>query len=430
MCQDGLVCRGDSCVAETCSSGADCESLAPYCVSGLCGASCTDDSQCPGAAHDATDKFCVGGECVACRQGMNDCPVAAPICDMNMCRACSADVDCASNICDLSAGACVAADSVRYASPTGIDANDCSQGTPCTPTKAITIADSQHSWVRLLPGSYAPLTNTITITGKTLTLVGTGADWPGTGYLDVGASSVVTVRGLSSATYRCVLATNTSTLTLADVSSPMAGIIVSNCSANVLVSHLGSIEFDDGASLVVDRSLFTSSVRALVQAGSGLNVRVTNSIFLDTGVTLDFNQPINNAAISLLLAYNTFYQDTGNRAFLCPDNVAASSVVYSNNIFYAPGVMSVGGALQSAPYTTGGCTADTNIEYPEPTPVGANAIILDPKLVDAPTGNFHLAAGSPAIDAAKVIANDATVDFDGTARPQGARNDIGAFEYH
>src|SRR5438105_4550142 len=60
-CKDGLVCRGNQCIAETCSTSSQCESLAPYCVMGLCGPSCVDGTQCPGAAQDASDTFCVGG---------------------------------------------------------------------------------------------------------------------------------------------------------------------------------------------------------------------------------------------------------------------------------------------------------------------------------------------------------------------------------
>ncbi|HUI91915.1 MAG TPA: right-handed parallel beta-helix repeat-containing protein [Chitinivibrionales bacterium] len=48
--------------------------------------------------------------------------------------------------------------------------------------------------------------------------------------------------------------------------------------------------------------------------------------------------------------------------------------------------------------------------------------------LDPVTANFHLQAGSPAIDSG-TSANAPSVDFDGNARPAGAGIDIGAYEY-
>jgi hypothetical protein len=47
--------------------------------------------------------------------------------------------------------------------------------------------------------------------------------------------------------------------------------------------------------------------------------------------------------------------------------------------------------------------------------------------VDAANGDYQLQSGSPAIDAGSATGAPAT-DFAGTARPQGAAVDIGAFE--
>jgi hypothetical protein len=55
-------------------------------------------------------------------------------------------------------------------------------------------------------------------------------------------------------------------------------------------------------------------------------------------------------------------------------------------------------------------------------------IDTDPRFVDIPARDFHLQAGSPAIDQG-VPVDVVTTDFDGTARPQGAALDLGAMEF-
>lgn len=59
-------------------------------------------------------------------------------------------------------------------------------------------------------------------------------------------------------------------------------------------------------------------------------------------------------------------------------------------------------------------------------PVKVGGIITaDPKFVDEANGNYHLSAGSPAID---MVNAGPSLDFEGDPRPQGARFDIGADE--
>jgi hypothetical protein len=52
----------------------------------------------------------------------------------------------------------------------------------------------------------------------------------------------------------------------------------------------------------------------------------------------------------------------------------------------------------------------------------------DPRFLDPANNNFSLSASSPAIDAADPAATD-TIDIVGTSRPQGPRDDLGAYEY-
>jgi hypothetical protein len=71
---------------------------------------------------------------------------------------------------------------------------------------------------------------------------------------------------------------------------------------------------------------------------------------------------------------------------------------------------------------SGGCLVSTTIAGPIAVTGTMNA---NPMFVDESQRDFHLAPGSPAIDA---VDTGPVVDLDGIARPQGPRFDIGAYE--
>jgi hypothetical protein len=59
--------------------------------------------------------------------------------------------------------------------------------------------------------------------------------------------------------------------------------------------------------------------------------------------------------------------------------------------------------------------------------VFSNSVAGDSMFVSLATNNFHLTAGSPAIDAGATVS--LATDYDGVPRPQGPDYDIGAYEY-
>lgn len=98
--------------------------------------------------------------------------------------------------------------------------------------------------------------------------------------------------------------------------------------------------------------------------------------------------------------------------------------IYRNNIFYIPNT----GSVSNNP----GFIHENNLYYLGEkmnagiTP-GPGDKIGDPLFQNVSTKDFHLRAGSPAIDAGVNL--NYTVDFDGNKVPEGSASDIGAYEY-
>ncbi len=139
------------------------------------------------------------------------------------------------------------------------------------------------------------------------------------------------------------------------------------------------------------------------------------------------------------IAYNNIvYGNGGHGIIMHGVGVQAHNNAIYNNTVYANGgnCIDVGYPLYTGPINT---TVRNNICYQNGNDTVTHAndtgSIIDhnlsgtnPLFINAATADFHLQAGSPAIDAGMTI-SQVTTDKDGNARPAGAAYDMGAYEF-
>ena len=409
-CPDGYACRNLLCEAAECAATADCSVEQPVCD--LDSASCTG---------------CMAG---------SDCDgyVHAPVCDTatGACRACALDAECASEVCDVDTGRCVAESEIIYASPVGAATAGCTHQQPCSVARAIAVAtaDPSSSLVRLLPGTY--LTPVVFSSGV-VEVVGTGASIMfANNAVEARESAVVEIRGFDI--YGYVASTGTSSLfpslTVRDSTIRFGwSAMVAHGILRMLRSSVGPVltaiaVFDDGT-FEADQTHFEGSGSGGVVSTNGrrMRVRITNSIFerVSLGMSSTDDAPSRN---EYYVSFNTFLFDDQAQIQNCSSPSGYPPIaLFENNIFFAssPQVQSVIAGF--------GCTLAGNITHPQEPDFGGTNIDQDPKFVDLPSKDYRLQPGSPAVDAAVPSSGPGLDhDFAGTPRPQGPRHDIGAFE--
>ena len=132
------------------------------------------------------------------------------------------------------------------------------------------------------------------------------------------------------------------------------------------------------------------------------------------------------APVGQLIAQNTIVANGKAGVILS----GASNVVVANNI----SAWNAEEGIRTGSGSNSGCLVEKNVLYGNSadywwqTPLTViSTVHADPFFVNRGAGNFHLAAGSPAVDAA-VSRYSTSADYDGASRPVGAGPDIGAFE--
>jgi hypothetical protein len=199
-----------------------------------------------------------------------------------------------------------------------------------------------------------------------------------------------------------------------------ADFIMENCE----VKSLNQAADCDGNSVFFDscriHSGDGSKNMAIGIRSDALNkLTASNCLIYDCGIGID-----NNAFDGVAAVYN-------NTIHNCNTGIEAYKYfsAIDNNIIMSCSTDAIkgdGGANQPAPSNN---LFFANTEDIDNYTDDASKITgTDPEFVDSASGNFYLADSSPAINSGKTVAW-LTVDYAGTARPQGAKYDIGAYEF-
>ena len=427
-CEDGYVCIDHQCGLQPDAP------LAPPCET-------NDDCMAP-KAYCAPEKVCVA--CLASEH----CSGATPVCEATTheCRACTVDDECASTVCDRASGACIDEAVVLYASPSGSSSSSCTKAQPCTILRSISLADTTRQTIKLLAGTY----NTSITLNKPLAIYGFGATLNATAgmrtiEIDNGAQvrllglTIVNINANQGLGVSCQPAVTdpkpTVELDEVTIDSMQTALTAYPCTVVITRSRI----YTRTASERIITALPTSSVtidRSVLDGGDGIWVEGTNSVARVTNSVIKnqtgpegafigsnvFGQGAGSVSVRFSTVVNSLVR-CGNALPKCAGGTAAGSCIESSIIY---------NGSSGAPSNTieSGCTVNYSLVFPQSSaPSGANNILgVNPMFKDFAGADYHLAPGSAAIDAADPAAN-VTIDYDGTARPQGTRSDIGAFEH-
>lgn len=182
-------------------------------------------------------------------------------------------------------------------------------------------------------------------------------------------------------------------------------------------------------------NLITGSIRNnIIIGGSDGGTDVIGTIYVRNNIIAngdDQGLRVNDSNGRVYIQNNTFYNNgaTGydGNAQIYIERAGTGRITVQNNIMYAlsgetyyqlePGLSSsVVNASNNLVYNAGSCES-----------WDSGCINANPLFVNLSSEDYRLSSGSPAIDAG--ASGVTTSDYNGVARPQGSRSDIGAFEY-
>ena len=329
--------------------------------------------------------------------------------------------ECASGVCDAQTGACPAEADVIYMAPNG-SGSQCTKAQPCgTFASALPLVAGTRTTISMAPGSYS---EAVSISGKTVTIIGDGAELTRTTVGDVmdisGEPTSVTIEGIRVHDGPGSVGDG---IKCSQTGSTMPALSVVRARID---TNGGKGINATSCEVTISRSVIRgNSLGGVALASSSFTIR--NNFISNNGGGTSFFGGVQlsqvSAANTHVFEFNTVAANNGPTDVIT--GVACSSVItpvsLPNNIVYAN--IASGSGTQ-----VGGsnCTWSYSDIGPQ-NQSGTGNINADPVFVNAGQGDFHLMKTSPAKDVADPAAT-LNVDFDGDSRPQGPRSDMGADE--
>jgi hypothetical protein len=414
VCATGLVCVAHECVTppNACLANDDCSEPTPFCD--------------PGVA------------CVGCLVS-DDCPTERPVCDATTraCRACAGDLDCASTLCDISTGACVAEADVLFSSSNGPDAGNCGRLEPCSLTRAIALADLTRYAIKLAPGTYV---TKVTLSSKKIVIHGSGATFTSTVAdptvisLQDGANlrlvglSIIGLGNNGNQAVRCDASVTTPVLEMfrTSIDAEGAGIVGYPCDLVIEESTVRSRSTSAALVMAIYPSVFTAE-RSLFEGGGRIEsldgtIRISNSVIRKVGSAATHGAFWGSGPFEI--SYSTIV-DTLVECDQSAMN-GAKNMTLTSSILFDPNASPTVGTLLGV---TSCAKVSYSVIYPAASETGGTNIDdVAPQLKDPANGDYHLESSSPALGRGDPTSTNA-IDFDGVVRPQGAARDSGAFEF-
>ena len=380
---------------------------------------CGSDGDCSAgtAVCDTTTKACVA--CTATEPGA--CTGTAPVCKQDACAPCSSHSDCASNAC-LPDGSCGTDANVAYVDPTGTNNANCTKAIPCT--KVAAALATARPYVKFV----GTTDEAVAVNGGRVVTFLAGPNAALTRSAGTGAIVTVSDTGTSLSIFDLAIKNAPNNSSGFGIVVPVAAGSPTVSLARAVLSNnpAGGISAS-GGSLTISQSTIANN------AGGGISTTgqfaIVNNFFFANGST---SSPIGGVSIltsqnaANRLEFNSFSKNATQDGIGTAIQCVAGTFTARNNI------MSGNGTLTNMNQTGGACSHAYSIATPGALPSGTGNIALDPQFVNTTTGDLHIPAGSPAVDAADpaaLLTGLEGVDIDGDPRPQGVHADIGANEH-